>query len=118
MKFIKFSDNYADEYDVLGYALMDEENFREWSRAMTKATELTAQGYNFELWFGTNEYLSYDECYILGESCEVHEVYGPDAYAIGKYIVGYNETVGVFPTTKELNLFIKKVGGEEDDEEG
>jgi hypothetical protein len=108
MKFIEFSDNYADEFDVLGYALMDEDSFREWNRAMTKATELTNHGYEFEIWFGTNERLVYDKYYLLGESCEVHEIYGPDVYAISKYITkGYNSYVGVFPTIDRLVDFIE-----------
>ena len=118
MKFVKFSDNYADEFDVIGYALFENENFLEWSRAVSRVTELTARGYNFNFDFGTNEYLSYDEDYVLGECFEVHEVYGPESYAIGKFIVNYNETVGVFPTLEAMNAFIKEIeaDGIEDEE--
>ena len=38
MKFVKFTDNYIDEFDVFGYALFDDKQFREWDRAMTKAS--------------------------------------------------------------------------------
>ena len=108
MKFVKFVDNYSDEFEVLGYALFEDNMFLEWNRAMIRAAELMAFGYEFELWFGTNECIAYDRYYPIGESCEVHEVYGPDAYAINKYIVEYNKTVGVFPTTEMLVQFIEE----------
>ena len=107
MKFVKFTDNYIDEFDVFGYALFDDKHFREWDRAMAQASTLMKQGYEFILPFGTNEYLVFDDSYFIGEAIEIYDVHGGDAYAIKTYIVGADNTsVGVFPSTEILNDFI------------
>ena len=116
MKFVKFVDNYADEFDVMGYALFDDSHFREWDRAMTKASTLMKQGYEFTLYFGTNEYLLYNDSYFIGEAIEIHNVIAGDAFALKTYIVGDNETIGVFPDTAMLEDFITRCGGEVNEE--
>jgi hypothetical protein len=117
MKFVKFVDNYADEFDVFGCAMFDDKQFREWDRAMTKASTLMKQGYEFTLYFGTNEYLLYNDSYFIGEAIEIHDVYAGNAYALQAYIVGKDNTyMGVFPDTAMLEEFIARCGGEPDDE--
>lgn len=51
---VKYCSNWADEFDIQGFAIMNEEEYIQWIEDFRKAKET-----DYEWYFGTNEYISY-----------------------------------------------------------
>ena len=51
---VKYCSNWADEFDIQGFAIMNEEEYIQWVEDFRRAKEK-----DYEWYFGTNEYISY-----------------------------------------------------------
>ena len=51
---VKYNSNWSDEFDIQGFAIMNEEEYIQWVDDFRKAKER-----DYEWYFGTNEYISY-----------------------------------------------------------
>ena len=51
---VKYSNYWADEFPVEGFAIMDEKEYLQWEEDFRKAKEK-----DYEWYFGTNEFISY-----------------------------------------------------------
>lgn len=62
MKFIKYFDNYADEFDIEGFRIMSNEMWEDWlknaKKAFSDADELDEPVYYY---FGSNEAVEYED---------------------------------------------------------
>ena len=50
---VKYYSNWSDEFDIQGFAIMNEEEYIQWVENFRKAKEK-----DYEWYFGTNEYIS------------------------------------------------------------
>lgn len=50
---VKYYSNWADEFDIQGFAIMNEEEYIQWVEDFRKASDTEYQWY-----FGTNEYIN------------------------------------------------------------
>lgn len=99
---VKFEKDWADEFDVRGFAVYDKE---EWEKDLAEFKECTEFG---GAWFGTNE--GWEGSEILGNkedwvrSWEVTEISDDEAAVLGKFF-GYpyvGPCFGTFKGPKEL----------------
>lgn len=51
---VKYYSNWADEFDIQGFAIMNEEEYIQWIEDFRKAEEI-----DYVWYFGTNEYICY-----------------------------------------------------------
>lgn len=51
---VKYCSNWADEFDIQGFAIMNEEEYIQWIEDFRKASDTEYQWY-----FGTNEFINY-----------------------------------------------------------
>lgn len=58
---LQFCDNYCDEFDVEGFVVIDGIQFSEWLGVMQKLSEYMKGGKSFEYYFGTNEWIEYED---------------------------------------------------------
>lgn len=106
---IKFCDNWADEMEVEGFVIFDYNEYREWRKDMNRLRAAMNNDHVFEFYFGTNEWLDYenyddfivcfDMVYITKEEKEAIE------RLFGKFY-------GVFPYYAVLD-FLKDVEDED-----
>lgn len=51
---VKYCSNWADEFDIHGFAIMNDEEYLQWIEDFRKAKE-----FNYDWYFGTNEFINY-----------------------------------------------------------
>ena len=51
---VKYCSNWADEFDIQGFAIMNEEEYLQWIEDFRKAKE-----FNYDWYFGSNEFINY-----------------------------------------------------------
>ena len=51
---VKYCSNWADEFDIQGFAIMNEEEYIQWIEDFRKAEKT-----DYVWYFGTNEYICY-----------------------------------------------------------
>lgn len=57
---INFCDNWSDEMDVEGFVIFDYNEYLEWCKNMNRLRAAMNNGHAFEFYFGTNEWLDYE----------------------------------------------------------
>ena len=67
---VKYSDNWADEMDIDGFALLTEELYDEFISMVNKICDLLRDGETFEYYIGTNKFIIHDhEKYFVDCMC-------------------------------------------------
>ncbi len=85
---IKFEGNWADEFDVAGFSVLSEE---EWE---TLQEEIQSIVYPYELGFGFNESLYFEDQEELQKCIIVRKLTNEEAYTIEKY---FTNNYGLVP---------------------
>lgn len=90
--FVRFSDDYADEFDAEGFTIFD--TIEEWNKIVEGMPEEC-----IEASFGTNEYVSYDSKEDYLSAFVVKEITDDEA----KFIISLfgNDNFGQFPIDSE-----------------
>lgn len=94
--FVKFSDNYADEFDIYGFTIMSEES---WIDFQNRNREIFENYGDREWYFGTNEYVNYDTYDDFIANFSTKEISTAEEDIIEKFILEgeYDSIYGVFP---------------------
>lgn len=77
---VKWYTNYADEFDVEGFVIVDEEIWRKFEKYNEQKTE------PFIISFGTNEWISYDNGLQLLENISTHTLSEEEAITISLHL--------------------------------
>lgn len=91
MLFIQFSDNWADEIDVEGCALMTQNEYNKFIIAAKKAF---ANEINIDFAIGSNEYISYQSFKDFEETLKITEVTNEEVKILEKF---HFDNYGHFP---------------------
>lgn len=116
MKLLVFEDNYADEFDVYGFALYSEEKYNQWIQLLDMLE------FPFESYFGTNEEIAWTDKGDLLSKIKIRDISNEDSLVIknvfplyydeyGHFICGYNrlaEYVGMGLSEEDFEKFDKE----------
>ena len=87
MKLLTFGSNYADEFDLEGFIVVEDKDWVEYRKQLSKITK------PFELYFGTNECFDFNDGGDLISSIEVKHIYAKEVAAI-KRLFGESMSFG------------------------
>ncbi len=87
---VHYKDNYADEFDIFGFRLMDED---EWSRTKKEITLSDIEEFSF----GTNEQIEYDSVERFLERFWSKPINAVEAKIIRKTFSGVSSGFGHWP---------------------
>ena len=106
MWLVKWEDNWADEMDLQGFALMTNEEFVHWARLVDAAAKKIDSGVTFDWYVGTNEWVDYDngDDFKKASICEM--ISDKDAEVLKRTILGGSKFYGLFPSEEDLNYFL------------
>ena len=117
---VKYNDNYADEFDISGGALMPFTDYSEWFFWFSETHRLIAQGAVYEFYFGTNEFIDYDDALQWVKCFEIRGVDDAGAAYLREFVADYAMAThkrthgwGQFPDTDELKRFVLSHRSEE-----
>ena len=94
---VKYSDNWADEMDIDGFALLTEELYDEFISMVNKIRELLRAGETFEYYVGSNEFIFYDDEKYFADSFKTQRITSLAFEFIHVYICAPELTYGFFP---------------------
>jgi hypothetical protein len=99
---VKYEDNYADEFDIQGFRIFTEVELKAFKTLVKTAK------YPQEVYFGTNESISYDSFTDYMSRLDIEEVTEEEASLLTK-LFGYD-------TTTEYGFFLNPEEQDEDDD--
>lgn len=107
MWLVKLADNWADEMDIEGFSIMSTENFTKWAQTVESVARKINEGYSFEWYIGTNEWIDWDsgEDFKEAFSCEI--ISDAEAMTIGRLLLGCSNSYGLFPSIEEMTYFLE-----------
>ncbi len=76
---VKFSSDWADEFDMDGFRIMSEEEFEKYKTGMNN------EEYPYEAGFGTNEWFDYDSSQDIMKDLTIVEMSEEDVIVFEKY---------------------------------
>lgn len=79
--FVRYDDNWADEFDVESIWVVRKEVFDAWVKKVTKW--VTSEQ---EIYFGTNEFITIDSGKKAVKACKVSSISEPEAQVIAKWL--------------------------------
>ncbi len=88
---VKFNDNYCDEFDVDGFNIMSEQEFKDYLEEWKK--EIEKNGFD-EFYFGTNECLTYEGVDEFEKRFTTEPLTEEEALVLKKF---FKSSYGVFP---------------------
>ena len=94
---VKYSDNWADEIDIDGFALFTEEEHNEFVSMVDKVCELLRVGEIFEYYIGTNEIIIHDHERYFAECFKIHPISSLTYEFIRVNVCDEDSTYGFFP---------------------
>lgn len=103
--FVKYSDNYADEFDVECVWVVRKELWQKWADNIR-----TNIKHEVEIYFGTNEYIEIEDGETVVNNCEVRDISEDEARTIAKYfgepwsdLEGAGITIGLIDVFSSLD---------------
>lgn len=90
MILVHYKDNWADEFDIMGFALLTE---KEWEKMKSEVTDDKV----FELYFGTNEAVGYESKDDFLERFWSRPVTKQEAAVLKKMFRGIGRGYGFWP---------------------
>ena len=87
-KLVVFQKNYADEFDVYGFTIMDAKEFNDFQ------LDVNTSEYPVEKYFGTNEYIEFNDVEEVFESLSITDISGEQEDFIESR---FGESFGWFP---------------------
>lgn len=78
---VKWNDNWADEMDLEGWVIMNQDELDEWKKRLQKPGRVY-------LCFGTNEDNEYESGQEILDCCEITEISDSDAEVLNRLIGG------------------------------
>lgn len=90
---VKFDGNWADEFDVSGFSIMSEDEWKEIQDIIYNKSE-----YPLEHYFGTNEAMIFDSAEDLSKCLTVTKITEAEAVTVRRlFIDGYSSNYGLLP---------------------
>ena len=110
---VKYSDNWADEIDIDGFALFTEEEHDEFISMVDKVCDLLRVGEIFEYYIGTNEMIIHDHERYFVDGFKTHPI-NPLTYELMRFNICDGEsTYGFFPMDA-MRSFLRQYEEEEE----
>jgi|JI10StandDraft_1071094.scaffolds.fasta_scaffold66129_7 hypothetical protein len=81
--FVEFDNNYADEFDVNGFRIMDRKN---WEKHLEKAKKTFEEEETQEVYFGTNEQIIFEGFDDYERSFTVKDITDEEAKVLSKFL--------------------------------
>lgn len=86
-KLVKYEDNYADEFDIVGFKIMTEQEYFEWRDMVEKSFLFDEDNQvrdttDREFYFGTNEFVTYQNANQYFDQLEVIDLANHEAAAL------------------------------------
>lgn len=115
---VKYSDNWADEMDIEGFAVFTQKEFCDFSNAIEEIMNLIKNGKTYTYWFGTNEGVEYDHVNYFLKSFEIKTIDALSYSLISGNICNNDHVYGFFPFDDMLDFIVDHLDvGEEEEEE-
>lgn len=114
---VKFESNYSDEFDLISFALLDDQAFFEWDNAVQELRSFMHEyDVAFEFWFGTNELFVFDYWDQLNDALWVDHLNSFEEEALSARICDMNTWLSNFPSTDYIREWIADRKQEIEDE--
>lgn len=101
---LRFYDNYCDEFDIEGFVVVDGIELSEWMAAMEKLRESMKNGKSFEFYFGTNEWVEYEEYEEFADCFTCTPISMEEAQFLRTKVIGEYTSFGIIPSTETIRL--------------
>lgn len=107
---VKFADNWADEMDVEGFAVLGTKDFMGLITLIENVAKKIDEGKTFEWYIGTNEWIDYNEGsqFKTAFSCEV--ISEEQAEILKSLVIGDTFShYGILPSSTDMTYFLEDV---------
>ena len=104
---VKLADNWADEMDIEGFSIMSTGQFTQWAKTVEEVAKKIDEGYSFEWYIGTNEWIDWDSGKDFKEafSCEV--ISDEEAEVFGRLLLEGLSSYGLFPSGEAMTYWLE-----------
>lgn len=115
---LKYADNWADECDLEGFAVLTADELSRWVHAMEDMDIYLSKGYTYDYYFGTNEWIDYQNFEELSSRFTKEEISISEAkFLQSKFLRGANY-FGMMPCTEDLENWIEDLRRDEEGNDG
>lgn len=107
MWLIKLADNWADEMDIEGFAIMSSQDFTQWAQTVEAVSKKIDSGSCFEWYIGENKWFDWWEGKEFKEafSCEV--ITDEEADVLKRLLLKRYDKYGLFPSGEDMIYFLE-----------
>ena len=98
MLLVRYEANYADEFDIYGFKFMSEEGWDELKETIEKLFKYTK---TFEYYFGTNEYIEYEDSEAILDDLKAEQIDPALAESMQWALSMPSDEYGFFPSNLE-----------------
>ena len=114
MWLVKLKDNWADEMDIEGFAIMSTEEFGKWAVALDKVAARINSGFIFEWYIGTNEWIDYHDGDDFRKTFQCSTITDTQASILKALLINENRhSYGIFPSLNDMNWWLEDIEKEE-----
>ena len=108
MWLIKLEDNWADELNLRGFAVMSNAQFMAWARTVEKVANKIEEGHNFVWYIGTNEYVDYETGADFKAAFTCEAISDTQVAVLKQLLLNSkSDTYGIFPSLNEMNWWLE-----------
>lgn len=114
MWLVKFTDNWADEFDVEGFMVLSNKDFMQWAQLIEEVSKKIDSGHSLVWYFGANDYLLYEEGRQLKESFSCDVIADSQANVLNNLLINGYGSYGFFPSSEFFEGFLVEVENNEE----
>ena len=108
---LQFHDCYCDEFDVDGFVVIDGIRFSEWLAEMQKLSEYMRDGASFYYYFGTNEWLEYEDYNEFFNCFTCTPISAEEGKFLRDKVIGANTSFGIIPSPEYIRDWLEDQNG-------
>ena len=101
MKIVRLHRNWADEFDVIGFSIMTDEEYEAFKEAMDKLPE-DLSNEEFEFYFGTNEAISWTTKSAMERDIISRDITKDEVDTIKGVLGMHGNEYGLFPVSIDI----------------
>lgn len=103
---IKYCDDYADEFEVEGFMILNGKQMDEWESKFEELRKCFNNHCNFEFYFGTNEWVDYSSFEDFNKAFDTQKITKNEAVFLSKLTNNFG-TYGIIPTVENVVAWIE-----------
>ena len=104
---VKFADNWADEMDVEGFAVLETKDFMGYIQLIEAVAKKIDSGAIFEWYIGTNEWIDYCEGRKFKDAFSFEVINDEHGETLKTFLLEGFDSYGLFPSGVDMNYFLE-----------